>query len=96
MAQTIKRLPAMWETQVQSWVRKIPCRRAWQPIPVLLSGKSHGLRSLVGYSPWGLKELNMTERIHLPFFKGGSIVFLGRVEKRGPFSLNEPCEHMEP
>ena len=34
------------------WVRKIPWRRKWQPTPVLLSGKFHGQRSLVGYSPW--------------------------------------------
>ena len=33
----------------------------WQPTPVLLLGKFHGLRSLVGYSPWGRKELDMTE-----------------------------------
>ena len=32
-----------------------------QPTPVLLSGKSHGRRSLVGYSPWGSKELDTTE-----------------------------------
>ena len=41
-------------------------RRKWQPSPVFLSGKSHGgRRSLVGYSPWGPKELDTTER--LPF-----------------------------
>ena len=34
-----------------------------QSIPVLLLGKSHGQRSLVGYSPWGSKELDMTERL---------------------------------
>ena len=33
--------------------------------PVLLPGKSHGQSSLVGYSPWGPKELDMTERLHL-------------------------------
>ena len=33
------------------WVRKIPWRWAWQPIPVFLSGESHGQRSLEGYSP---------------------------------------------
>ena len=38
------------------WVRKIPWRVAWQPTPVLLPGESHGLRSLVGYSPQGRKE----------------------------------------
>ena len=35
----------------------------WQPTPVLLPGKSHGLRSLIGYSPWGHKELDTTERL---------------------------------
>ena len=37
------------------------CRRQWHPAPVLLPGKSHGRRSLVGCSPWGCKELDMTE-----------------------------------
>ena len=41
------------------WARKIPCSRKWHPIPVLLPGKFHGQRSLVGYSPWGHKELDM-------------------------------------
>ena len=36
-------------------------RRKWQPTPVLLPGKFHGLGSLVGYSPWGHKELDTTE-----------------------------------
>ena len=34
-----------------------------QPTPVFLPEKSHGQRSLVGYSPWGRKELDMTERL---------------------------------
>ena len=45
------------------WVRKIPWRRAQQPTPVFLPGESHGQKSLVGYSPWGHRELNMTERL---------------------------------
>ena len=39
-------------------------RRQWHPIPVLLPGKSHGWRSLVGCSPWGCKESDRTERLH--------------------------------
>ena len=39
----------------------MPWRRAWQPTPVLLLGKSHGQGSLAGYNPWGHKELDMTE-----------------------------------
>ena len=49
------------------WVWKIPWRGPWQPTPVFLPGESHGQRSLVGYSPWGGKELDMTERLtHIP------------------------------
>ena len=40
---------------------KIPGRRKWQPTPVFLSGGSRGQRSLVGYGPWGCKELDTTE-----------------------------------
>ena len=42
-------------------------RRQWQPTPVLLPGKFHGRRSLVGYSPWGCKELDTTELLHFHF-----------------------------
>ena len=47
-------------------------RMKWQRTPVFLSGESHGVRSLAGYSPWGCKELNMTEGLthaHIPFVK---------------------------
>ena len=44
-----------------SWVGKIPCYRKWQCNLVSLPGKSHGQRSLVGYSPWSCKESDMTE-----------------------------------
>ena len=42
-------------------------RRQWQPTLVFLPGKSHGRRSLVGCSPWGPWELDMTERLHFHF-----------------------------
>ena len=42
-------------------------RRQWHPIPVLLPGKSHGWRSLVGCSPWGRYESDTTERLHVHF-----------------------------
>ena len=42
-------------------------RRRWHPTPVLLPGKSHGQRSLVGCSPWGRKESDTTERLHFHF-----------------------------
>ena len=47
-------------------VGRILWRRNWQPAPVLSPGKSHGRKSLVGYSPWGCKESDTTERLHLP------------------------------
>ena len=43
------------------WMGKIPWRRAWQPTVVFLPGEFHGQRSLVGHSPWGCKESDMTE-----------------------------------
>ena len=47
------------------WVGKIPWRRAWQPTPVFLPGESQGQRSLVGSSPGGGKESEMTEPLRL-------------------------------
>jgi len=64
VAQTVKRLPTMRETRVQALVGKIPWRRKWQSTSVLLPGKSHGQKSLVGYSPWGRKESDITEQLH--------------------------------
>ena len=45
----------------------ISWRRQWHPTPVLLPGKSHGWRSLLCCSPWGLEESDMTERLHFHF-----------------------------
>ena len=52
VAQLVKHLPAMQETWFNSWVRKLPWRRKWQPTPVFLPGESHGRRGLVGYGSW--------------------------------------------
>ena len=41
-----------------SWVRNIPWRKKWQPTPIFYPRKSHGQRSLAGYSPWSRKESN--------------------------------------
>ena len=43
------------------WVRKIPWSRPWQPTPVFLPAEFHGQKNLVGCSPWGHKESDMTE-----------------------------------
>ena len=63
MAQTVKNLPAV--PGFDPWVRKIPWRREWLPTPVFLPGESHGQRSLVGDSPWGRKESDMSEQLTL-------------------------------
>ena len=47
------------------WVGKIPWRRAWQPTPVFLPGKSHGQRSLAGYSPWSHSVWHNWEHTHI-------------------------------
>ena len=65
MAQRVKNLLAVQETRVNSWVGKIPCRRDWQPTPVFLPGESRGQRSLAGYSSWGCKESDVTDRLTL-------------------------------
>ena len=67
MAQRLKHLPEMWETQVRSLGREDPLEEEMATHSLLLPGESHGGRSLVGYSPWGLKELDMTERLHFHF-----------------------------
>jgi len=61
----VNNLPAMQGTRFNAWVKKIPWRREWHPIPVSLPGESHGQRKPSGYSPWGSKELDMTERLTL-------------------------------
>ena len=60
----VKNLPAnagRKRLEFDPWVGKIPWSRAWQPTVVSLPGESHGPWELVGYSPWGCKEWDMTE-----------------------------------
>ena len=47
--------------QEDLWVGKIPWGKKWQPTPIFLPRKSHGQRSLASYSPWGHKELDITQ-----------------------------------
>jgi hypothetical protein len=61
VAQLVKNLPAMWETWVQSLGRKILWKRERLLTPLFWPGEFHGL-----YSPWGLEELDMTERLSPP------------------------------
>ena len=64
MAQTVKHLPTMRETRVRSLGREDPVEKEMAITPVLLTGKSQGQRSLVGYSQWGHKGLDTTERLN--------------------------------
>ena len=67
VAQTVKRLSTMGRPGFNPWVGKIHWRRKWQSTPVLLPGKSHGQRSLIGYNPWSRKESDTTEQLHFHF-----------------------------
>ena len=59
--QKVKNLPSIQEIWVPSLGGKSSWRRKWQPTPVFLPEELHGQRSLVGYSPWGYKEWDITE-----------------------------------
>ena len=61
MAQAVKNLPAMQETRVQFLGWEDLLEKETATTPEFLPGEFHGQRSLVGYSPWGHKELEMTE-----------------------------------
>jgi len=63
VVQRVKNLPANGGDPDLIPVGKIPWRREWLPTPVFLPGDFQGQRSLVGYSPWGSKELDTTERL---------------------------------
>ena len=70
VAQTVKHLPAMQETWVQSLGPEDPLEKEMATHPIFLPGKSHGQRNLVGCSPWRHRELDMTERLHFLSFFG--------------------------
>ena len=76
MAQTVKHLRAMRETPVQSLGWEDPLEKEMATTPVLLPGKSHGWRSLVGYSPWGHKESDTTEQLQFLSFSEVSTVII--------------------
>ena len=62
VAQTVKNLPAIQKTRVWFLGREVPLKK-WQPTPVFLPRESHGQRILVSYTPWGCKELDITEQL---------------------------------
>ena len=76
---------AVWETGFDPWVRKIPWRRKWQPTPVFLPGKS-----LVGYSPLGLKESDKTEWLHFELWAQNRPCFPGKIREKANYSVTLP------
>ena len=64
----VKDLPAnagdLRDGGFDSWVRKIPWRRKWQPTPVFLPAKTQGQRSMGAYSPWDCKDSDTTEQLN--------------------------------
>ena len=65
MAQMVKRLSTMQETRVRSLGQEDPLEKEIAIHSSTIAWKIHGQRSLVGYSPWGRKESDMSERLHL-------------------------------
>ena len=72
-----------------SWVRKIPWRRKWQPTPVFLPGGFHGQRILTGYKIWSSKELDMTEQTTHRMWKERFPYF--EVEIKAVFDMLRKC-----
>ena len=70
MVRHLPAMPTMWETWVQSLGQEDLLEKEMEPTPVFLPGKSHGWWNLVGYSPWGRKESDTTERLHFYHFIG--------------------------
>ena len=71
----------MQETEVQSLGQEALLEMKWQSTPVFFPGESYGWRSLVGYSPWGCRESDMTEGLHFLFtFRSLTLYFyLGNI-----------------
>ena len=78
MAQLVKDLPAMWETWIRSLGWEDPLEKERLPTPVFWPGEFHGL-----YSPWGRKELDMTEQLSFHF----QYSCLGNIMDRGACRL---------
>ena len=72
-----------------SWLGKIPWRRAWQPVPVFLPGESDGQKSLVGYSPRGHKQSGTMKRLSTHIHLRTDSTTIVRITKAIVFPLKE-------
>ena len=61
VAQLVKNLPAMWDTRIQSLSQKDPPEKGMATKSSIFAWRIQGQRSLVGYNPWGCKELDTTK-----------------------------------
>ena len=75
ITQIIRNLPAMWETWIQSMGEEDSLEKEISTHPVFLPRKSQGQRSLMGYSPWGHKEADTTERLTFSLLVVNSTVY---------------------
>ena len=73
MAQTVKNLPAIQETWVQSLGWDDPLEKEMAILQYSCLENPHGQRSLAGYSPWGHKESDMTDRLSTKHIKGKTL-----------------------
>ena len=101
MSQTIKNLPTVQETWVQSLdFGKIPWRRKWQPTSLFLPEKSLGQRSLAGYSPLVHNESGTTEQWNAPThsvqFSSGHSVMSDSLPSSGLQHARHPCPSPTP
>ena len=87
VAQTVKSLPAMWETWVHSLGQEDPLEKEMATHSRFLPGKSHGWRSPVGYSPWGHKELDTTEQLHFHIPHSLDIFFTLTIHNKDGYPL---------
>ena len=74
------------------WVRKIPWRSKQQPL-LFLPGKSYGQRNLVGYSPWGHKESDMTERPRTHSHPQSPVFYASSAPRQSLFTIT--CQQID-
>ena len=65
MTQSVKSPPAVWESWVRSLGQEDPLEKEMATHSSILAWRTHGQRNLVGYSPWGHRELDTAERLTL-------------------------------